>query len=102
MRGRLPSVGTFAGTGAALSVNVGFRPKAILFYNETDAASTNFAIAIDGQADAAGFKGVDSGAGTTDLSNVTVNGITFTSFGFTVGTDAAMNINGKTYRYVAW
>lgn len=102
MRGRLPAVGSFTGTGAALTVEIGFRPKAVLFYNETDAADTSLGLAIDGQADAAGFKIKDSGVGTTDLTNVTANGITMGPRGFTVGTDAVYNVNGKVYRYIAF
>lgn len=100
MRGRLPKTGTYTGTGAALDVNVGFKPIAVLAYNETDGDVV--ALQMQGAAAAKGLKIVDSGSGTTDISFVSSNGITLANNGFRVGTDSDMNENAKVYRYLAW
>jgi hypothetical protein len=99
MRGRLPQVGTYTGTGAALSVQLGFKPACVLLYNETD--GTFAGLHISGAADGVSLKIVDSGSGTTDLS-VSSAGITLGATGFNVGTDAAYNVNAKVYRFVAF
>lgn len=95
------SVGTYTGTGSAVTVNLDFDPKVVIGYNETD-GDVAF-LHISGASDGVTLKIVDSGSGTTDLSKASA-GITLGAAGerkFTIGTDAALNENAKTYRYVA-
>jgi hypothetical protein len=100
MRGRRVKRGTYTGTGAALNVEVGFEPDYLVIWNETDGDVRGEY--INGMTADHAFKIVDSGAGTTDLSKATSNGITLTSNGFKVGTDSALNENAKSYRWVAF
>jgi hypothetical protein len=101
MRGRLPVTGTYTGDGSnGVSVNVGFRPRYVRIVNYTDADV--HAEHIDGMPDASAMLVIDSGSGTTDLSKITSAGITLTSLGFEVGTNANLIENGKVYRWVAF
>lgn len=84
--------GTFAGTTAAQTVTVGFRPSWILFYNQTDGdtvllwhnSSLTTLIAI-------------TTAAATQSSAITV-----TDHGFVLpASDAVVNENGKTYVFLA-
>jgi hypothetical protein len=84
---------TYTGTGAALSVTCGFRPTFLWVYNATDKDTVAFV--VDGQAD-----------GTTPnivlaTGEVASQGITLTSTGFSLGTDAVANETGKTFRFFA-
>lgn len=87
MRGR-PVVRKLAGTGAALSVNVGFRPKLVILINETQASVSFHA---DGMGDGDATTIDDSGAGATDVEVKTSGAVTLSSFGFEIGTDADLN-----------
>jgi len=90
---RQPSVqceaGTYTGTGAAISFNLGFKPMFIFVYNETD-----------GDVCWVGIRGIGSGDAlqiNTAASFISSNGITFNEQGFTVGT--TLSENGKLMRY---
>lgn len=93
-------VGTYAGTGAAVTVenSIGFRPKYLKVWNETD--GDECWEYFDGMTAAYAFRTVDSGSGTTDLSKITSNGCTLTNRGFIAGT--TLSENAKTYRFVAF
>jgi hypothetical protein len=92
MRGRLPKVGTYEGTGAALSFDIGFKPLAVLLTNTED--GDVMALHIQGMtADTA----IDVAAAVAGNAN---NGITLTSNGFKVGTDYSES--GKTFFYIAF
>ena len=77
-----------AGTGASLPVICGFKPDKVEIYNRT---RNSMAVWTSQMPEASAQKMVDSGAGTTDISFVTVNGITPTFNGFNLGTDTDLN-----------
>ncbi len=79
-----PATGLLAGTGAAINVNLGFRPAYVRIVNETQLAAGE---AFDGMADARMFAVDDSGVDATNVLLKTTNGITFTSQGFQLGTE---------------
>lgn len=93
------ATGTYTGTGSAISVTLGFKPKYIRIINITDGDVR--AEYIDTMTAAHVALEVDSGSGTTDLSNATSNGITLSSSGFSVGTNSSLNESDKVYHYVA-
>jgi hypothetical protein len=86
--------GTYTGTGAALSVTLGFRPTYLKVFNQTDGDTTvEF---IDGMTAATGI------VTTTAVAAVASQGITLASTGFGLGTDAGANETGKVYLYIAF
>lgn len=91
--------GAFVGTGAALDVPVGFRPRAVEIINTDGACRADWTAEMP---DAAMAKVVDSGAGATDLSYVTSNGVTPADDGFSLGADTDINVSGETCYYKAW
>jgi hypothetical protein len=99
MHRSFPAVGQVTGTGAVISVNIGFAPKYVRLWNET---ALKTAECFDGLT--AGYMLVvnDSGAGTTDLQKVTSNGITLTSNGFQIGTSSTINNNNDVIWYLAY
>jgi hypothetical protein len=100
MRGRLPKTGSYTGDGSnGVSVNLGFKPKYVKIINYTDADVV--AEWIDGMPDASALLTIDSGAGTSDLSKITTAGITPTSLGFEIGTNASLIETNKVYYYIA-
>ncbi len=86
-------IGTYSGTGAALSITTGFRPTLVLAYNQTD-GDTIWGC-IDGMTDATAF------AITTATAQIASQGCTLASTGFSLGTDSTINESAKTYVYVA-
>lgn len=80
------SRGTVTGDGTALSVTLGWRPKYILIWNQTDAIRWE---KIDGQVDAQSIKTVTAGTTTADATSA----IVISDTGFL--TSAALNANGK-------
>lgn len=101
--------GTVEGTGALISIAVGFKPKIVKLIN------------VDGRAmlfwnerlgDGDGYKvltGIDATADTVSLhSLITSNGVTAvdgdhdTKSGFTIGTDSDINVNGETIIWEAY
>lgn len=94
--------GSYAGTGAAVNVSLGFVPDYIRVVNETDGdiAWEWFRGMTDGHALQA------ANSDLTQLSKITSNGISafagaeaVSAVGFTAG--SALSENGKTFRYVA-
>jgi hypothetical protein len=90
--------GKLTGTGAVINVKLGFRPRYVRLWNSTNKSIAEF---FDGMTDAHFLAVIDSGVGTTDLSEVTTNGITLTSQGFQIGTSASINNNNDTIWYLA-
>src|SRR5678815_5628391 len=88
-----PSVvsGTYAGTTAAQTITVGFRPSWFILYKQTDGdvvfiwhnSVTTTGVSID-----------------TEAATETVT-ITATDHGFSLPTNAVVNENGKTYVFIA-
>jgi hypothetical protein len=94
--------GVVIGTGAAMNVQgdkVGFRPSVVRVHNRT---RNSFAIWTDRMPAASMQKVVDSGAGTTDVSFVTANGVTQLCGGFTLGADANLNGAGDEIHFECW
>lgn len=93
--------GSYAGTGAAINIELGFQPDYLIIWNETDGdAKWEW---FKGMANASALQ--TAAAGT--LSKITSNGVTpyagaqaSKPVGFTVGT--ALSENGKTFRYTAF
>jgi hypothetical protein len=83
--------GTYAGTGAAVSITCGFKPQVVMIWNVTDGDTLWFH--LQGMTDATSIK-IDAAvaAGT--------NGVTLSSSGFSVGTD--ISESAKTMRYFAF
>lgn len=83
--------GTYAGTTAAQTITVGFRPSWFILYNQTDGdvvfiwhnSLTTSGVSID-----------------TEAATETVT-ITQTDHGFSLPTNAVVNENGKTYVFIA-
>jgi hypothetical protein len=75
--------GQEVGIGSALTVPLSFRPCRVDVFNTT--TNTNYTW-IDPHGAAGATKTLDSGAGVTDISTVTSNGITVGSAGFILGT----------------
>lgn len=101
MRGRLPETGSYTGDGSnGVTVSLGFKPQYVKVFNYTDGDVV--ATHIAGMPDASAFLTIDSGAGTTDLSKITTAGITLTSSGFTIGTNANLIENAKVFYWVAF
>ena len=96
--------GTVEGTGAAITISVGFVPSIVklfnidgncfLFWNENVGAGK-------------GQKVVDSGSGTTDISTISSNGVTVVNtersqMGFIIGADTDINVSGETIVWEAY
>jgi hypothetical protein len=107
------AVGTFTGTGAIITVELGWQPDYVKVYNDSDAG--NLAPVIEhfkGMPAASGLKSlksVDNGAtGNASSARVTTNGITINAgdttvkAGFKIGADADVNVNGEAGYWVAF
>ena len=89
--------GFFTGTGAVLKVTsrIGFKPRKIELPNIS--ADPAFGVWYEGMPDDSVIK---QKAGTT--TNATTNGITPEDDGFTIGTDADLNVDGEQVAYTAY
>lgn len=83
---------TYTGTGAAVSVTLGFRPRLVIVWNETD--GDVIFIHIDGMTAATAIQ-ID-----TAVASLGSNGCTLSSSGFTAG--SSMSENAKSFRYLAF
>jgi hypothetical protein len=95
-------VGSFNGTGSAITIKgLGFPqgPRVVELRNVDGNAIATY---IKPMADASMQKAADSGAGETDLSFETTNGITPVTDGFTVGADTDLNVSGELVYYAAF
>lgn len=87
--------GSFAGTGATLSVNVGFKPGVVILYNITD---TGMMIWTADMPDAYSHRTTGSDGIETYTTSL---GITAVADGFTLGADTEMNAGTDTIHYIA-
>lgn len=92
------ATGQVAGTGSAIGVVCGFRPKVVQIINQT---TKTRGLWTDIQAADSADLIVDSGVGTTDLSTISSGGITSTFNGFSIGTNSSLNANGNTIYWIA-
>jgi hypothetical protein len=87
------AVGTYTGTGAALSINLGFRPRALIISGAK--SNTN----LSSYADNVSYNAITCG-------NVLTDRVAFTDTGFTVtggfSSYPALSYNGRTYDYIAF
>lgn len=88
--------GTQDGTGAAISIVCGFRPRYVKVVNVATGGLCSIEH-IDTMAAASGFKGVTAGTKTF----ISSNGITLNDFGFTIGADTDVNVSGEAIHYIA-
>jgi len=84
--------GSFVGTGSAVNVSLGFKPRLIVIYNETDGDVCW--IGFDGMADGKCLQ-ID-----TAVSFLSSNGLTLKAGGFTAGT--SLSESGDTMRFIAF
>ena len=85
--------GTWTGSGVAQTITLGFKPKLIVMFNQTDGDQVS--IYMDGMADGKVISIVSL------VSLIATNGITLSATGFTVGTDNSINKADKVFRYLA-
>ena len=105
--------GSTTGTGAAITISLGFQPDFVKIWNPNDAGSLWPTLEwTSGMAADSGFKTlkvVDNGAtGNATTTKITTGGITTfagtagsAAAGFTIGTDADINANGEVIYYIA-
>lgn len=94
--------GVVMGTGALITVNkekCGFKPRMVKLINKTGLCSAEW---LDTMANDSMQKSADSGAGAVDNVDVTSNGIIPLASGFSIGTDADLNVSGEAIHYEAW
>jgi hypothetical protein len=88
-------VGSFKGTGAIVTVTgVEFRPRAIRLINTDGLATGDW---VQGMPDDSVVKAVTAGT----ISNPTSDGVIPLSDGFSLGTDADLNVDGERVYWVA-
>jgi len=78
------------GTVAAREFLVGFKPRYVHVFNETDQIEEEW---FEGMADAEGLLRINNGTG----SLITTNGITVSDRGFTLGLNTTIYITSKQY-----
>lgn len=86
--------GSVVGTGAAKKVILGFKPAVVHLHNVDGLVS---AYKTDSMEDDKALKEVTAGTKTFPASMVTIE-----SDGFTIGTDADLNVSGERIEYTAW
>lgn len=89
--------GQYTGTGAAVNLSLGFKPKFFQVFNETD--GTRAGQSIGGLAAGYSYDDNTSGSHLTDMSTQVANGITLDPQGVIVGT--LYSTAAKVYRWVA-
>lgn len=106
-------VGTVEGTGSAINVECGFTPKYVKVFNYDDAGSLFCTVEwFTGMTDDHGLKTssiADTGtSGNSSSEKITSGGISAyagasasTGEGFTIGTDADINVSAETLFYIA-
>jgi hypothetical protein len=87
-------VGTYTGSGAAQTITCGFKPSLVLMFNQTD--GDTLCAFIQGQTDDTAI------ASAAAITKVASGGVTLTSRGFSLGSDAAANESAKVYVYIAF
>ena len=104
MYGNNIASGKVAGTGAALNVSIGFKPRVVCLIN----VAAGGLISIDWNVDmgeATGFKRIATGV-ASQLAALGVSQYAGSqganTEGFTIGADADMNVNGEYIHYIAY
>jgi hypothetical protein len=87
------ATGTYTGTGAVQSVNVGFRPMAVIVHRHTGASSGGPNVVKT-----RGHGGTTASAGTNLRAKAIID---LTDTGFTLGPDTSGNTSGSVYSYIA-
>lgn len=91
------------GTGALITFNCGFKPRYVKVLNVEGKATLEF---VDTMAAGKGYKvltGIDAAIDTVSLhSYIESNGITLLDYGFTLGTDSDVNVNGEELHVIAY
>ncbi|MAF44180.1 MAG: hypothetical protein Unbinned7913contig1002_39 [Prokaryotic dsDNA virus sp.] len=94
--------GTVEGTGATITIQLGFTPKAVQLFN-IDGLCTLFW--SENMTDAYGLKAITAGT----ISKITSLGITpytgsenTNNAGFQIGADTDVNVSGETIEYIAY
>ncbi len=93
------STGEEVGTGAAMLIQLDYKPIRIEINNRTRNVIGAWTAAMP---DASAQLLVDSGAGTSDVSFITTNGITPGSNGFTLGSNASLNTASDVIYWTAY
>jgi len=96
-------IGTVEGTGAAITVPLGWIPDYVEIINIDSAAGFEKGEWIAGMADPSAYKTVAAGT-RTKLTTAGIGmyaGSSTVAPGFTIGTDADLNANGETIAYRA-
>lgn len=88
-------VGSYTGTGAAVSVTLGFKPVALILFNSTD--NDVLWLYFDGMTDAHALQVANHD--TAQVSALTSNGVTLSARGFSAGT--SLSESAKVIRYLA-
>lgn len=112
MRENSTAVGSVEGTGAAINVSIGFVPRYVKVFNLDDAGTLAPTVEwFGGMTDGHGLKtlGIADNGTTSKVSSaaITTGGISeyagslTTSAGFTIGTDADINVSAETIYYIA-
>lgn len=83
--------GTYAGTTAAQTITIGFRPNWLITWNQTDGADVNFWHSSS----LTTFVNVAAAAATVSAA------VTVTDHGFSLPSDSDINADGKTYVFIA-
>lgn len=97
--GNTCSTDTVTATGAAMSINCGFRPTSVEIINRTQLVVAKWYASMT---DAHAYVAIDdTGAGTGDSAWLTANGITPTFNGFIIGTAAQLNTTSDELHWVA-
>ena len=107
------AVGSVAGTGAAINISIGFKPRYVKVFNYNDAGALYPTLEWwEGMPAASGLKTksiTDSGAtGLKSSERITSLGISqyegggsVAADGFTVGADTDVNVSAETFYYMA-
>ena len=96
------ATGAVTGTGAAINIKLDFKPIRVDLWNIDDAGGGTDLYWSQGMPAASGRKVIDSGAGTTNLSYISADGITVGGNGFTIGADGDVNVSGESIAWTAF
>jgi len=87
------AVGSFTGDGTSQSITLGFKPKFLVLFNQTDGTQLTFY--MDGMADGKAVSMVSI------ISLIAANGVTLNATGFSLGSDNSVNQTLKVFKYFA-
>lgn len=97
-----PKIGKVEGTGAAISVEVGFQPRRVKLFNADGLCTLEWNSEMG---DGKGYKiltGIDATSDTVSLhSFISSGGITPSYAGFSIGADTDINVSEETIYYEA-